>query len=72
MLRLALKGSLKRRGHTEQVAARLAEQGLQAVAAANISLLEQLRHATEASQHPGAEILAAAAQRQAAIISAVI
>jgi hypothetical protein len=72
MLRLALKGSLKRRGHTEQVAARLAEQGLQAVAAANISLLDQLRHATEASQHPGAAILAAAAQRQAAIISAVI
>ena len=72
MLRLALQGSLKRRGHTEQVAARLAEQGLQAVAAANISLLDQLRHATEASQHPGAAILAAATQRQGAIISAVI
>jgi hypothetical protein len=72
MLRLALQGSLKRRRHTEQVAARLAEQGLQAVAAANISLLEQLKTAAEASQHPGAGILAAAAQRQAAIISAVI
>lgn len=72
MLTLALQGSLKRRGHTDQGAARLVEQGLQAVAAANLSLLEQVRRAADASAHPGAAILTQAAQRQAAIISAVI
>ena len=72
MLRLALQGSLKRRGHPEQQATRLAELGLQAVAAANINLLEQLRQAAEGSEHPSASTLSEAARRQAAIISAVI
>jgi hypothetical protein len=72
MLTLALQGSLKRRGHTDQGAAQWVEQGLQAVAAANLNLLDQLRDAADASVHPGGAILAQAAQRQAMIISSVI
>lgn len=71
MLKLALQGSFRQRGHTTSEAALLAAQGLQALGAANLSLLDQLRTAAEAAQHPGAAILAAAAQRQAAIIAAV-
>ena len=72
MLRLALQGSLKRRGHTAQEASRLAEKGLEAIAIANLNLLKQLRQAAESSDHPAAGILASAAQRQGEILSTMI
>lgn len=72
MLKPALQGSLKNRGHSAQDAARLAEQGLEAVVAENIKLLQQLQQAAEKSLRPAGLTLAGAAQRQAAIINAVI
>lgn len=72
LLTLALMGGLKQRGHGGEMARRLAQRGLEAVAAANIRLLERLIAAAEATDHPGAAILAAAARHQGAIIQAVL
>jgi len=72
MLRLALQGSLQRRGHGQQEAQRLAHQGLEALAAANIRLLEQLVAAAAASDHPGGAVLVEAARRQAANLASVL
>jgi hypothetical protein len=72
LLLLALQGGLKRRGHDQERARRLARQGLEAIAAANIRLLEQLISAAEASDHPGGAILAAAARHQGAILQKVL
>ena len=71
-LRLALAGSLKQRGQGEELAWRLAQRGLEALAAANINLLARLSAAAEATDHPGAAILVAAARHQGAIIQAVM
>jgi len=72
LLRLALQGSLRRRGHSPAEADHLAERGLQAIGEANVRLLRQLVAAVGASDHPGASALAEAAQRQASIVAAVL
>lgn len=72
MLSLALQAHLKRRGHATTSALQTAQSGLTAIGATNVSLLNQLLVASKSSPHPGAERLAAAAQRQAAIITAVL
>lgn len=72
LLRLALQGSLRRRGHDAAEASRLAERGLQDLGAANIRLLGHLEAVAELSTHPGGATLAAAARRQAAITAAVL
>jgi hypothetical protein len=72
ILKLALQASLQRRGHGQVEGQRLAQRGLEALAAANITLLQNLIAAVEAADHPGAAVLARAARRQAAIIQAVM
>ena len=72
MLSLALQAQLKRGGHDAASALRLAQSGLNAIGEANMNLLDQLVAATKASSHLGAPILAAAAQRQASIVKAVL
>lgn len=72
LLLLALQGGLRHRGHGEAMARRLAQRGLEAVAAANIRLLERLISAVEATDHPGGAILVAAARHQGAILQEVI
>ena len=63
--------SSKRRSRAAS-ALRLAQSGLNAIGEANMYLLDQLVAATKDSSHPGAPILAAAAQRQASIVKAVL
>lgn len=72
LLRLALQGSLRSRGHSPAAAEHLAERGLKAIGEANVQLLRQLVAAVGASDHPGASALAEAAQRQASIVAAVL
>jgi hypothetical protein len=72
MLSLALQAQLKRGGHDPASALRLAQNGLNAIGEANVRLLDQLAAAAQSSSHPGAPILAAAAQHQASIIKAVL
>lgn len=72
MLSLALQAHLKRGGHDAASALRLAQSGLHAIGETNVRLLDQLVAAAQSSSHPGAPILAAAAQRQASIIKAVL
>ena len=72
MLSLALQAHLKRRGHDATSALQLAQRGLCAIGAANIQRLDQLVAVAQSSSHPGAATLVAAAQRQAAIIRAVL
>lgn len=72
LLLLALQGGLRRRGHSQERARQLAQQGLDAIAAANIRLLERLLSAAEASDHPGGAILSAAARHQGAILQEVM
>ena len=72
MLSLALQAHLKRGGHDAASAFRLAQSGLHAIGKANVLLLDQLVAAAQASSHPGAPILVAAAQRQSSIIRAVL
>lgn len=72
ILKLALQASLQRRGHGHVEAQRLAEGGLEALAAANITLLHQLIAAAETTEHPGGTVLAQASRRRAAIIQAVM
>ena len=72
MLSLALQAQLKRLGHDAASALRLAQSGLNAIGEANVRLLDQLVAAAEVSSHPGAPILAAAAQRQTSIIKSVM
>jgi len=72
MLSLALQAHLKRRGHGAASALQWAQSGLSAIGAANVRLLNQLAAAAQSSPHPAAATLVAAAQRQAAIITAVL
>jgi hypothetical protein len=72
LLRLALQGSLRNRGHSPAEAEQLAERGLKAIGEANVQLLQHLVAAVESSDHPGASALAEAAQRQASIVAAVL
>ncbi len=72
MLKLALQGSLKQRGHDAAEARQLVKRGLNALGDANVRLLDQLAVAAQSSTHPGAATLAMAAQRQASIIQAVL
>lgn len=72
LLRLALQGSLRRRGHSNAQAEHLAERGLKAIGEANLRLLQQLVVAADASTHPVASALAEAAQRQASIVAALL
>jgi hypothetical protein len=72
MLSLALQAHLKRRGHDVTSALQLAQSGLRAIGAENLHLLEQFSAAVQSSTHPGAGTLAAAVQRQASIITAVM
>jgi len=72
MLSLAVQAHLKRRGYDATSALQMAQSGLIAIGATNVRLLNQLSVASQSSSHPGAERLAAAAQRQAAIITAVL
>lgn len=72
LLMLALQGGLQRRGQAQALARRLAQRGLEAIAAANSRLLERLVSAAEDADHPGGTILAAAARRQGAILQEVM
>lgn len=72
LLRLALQGSLRSRGHSPAAAEHLAERGLKAIGEANVQLLRELVAAVGGSAHPGASALAEAAQRQASIVAAVL
>ena len=72
MLSLALQAHLKRRGHDAPSALQMAQRGLCAIGAANTQWLDQLVAAAQSSTHPGAATLVAAAQRQSAIIRAVL
>jgi hypothetical protein len=72
ILKLALQASLQRLGHGQVEAQRLAQRGLEALAAANITLLHQLIAAAETTDHPGGTVLAQASRRQAEIIRAVM
>ena len=71
MLRLALQAHLKHRGYIAASALKMVHSALGSIAEANLLLLKQLCDAAQASLHPGAPILMAAAQRQACIIKAV-
>lgn len=67
MLKLALEGALRRRGHEPSIAALLGGQGLRAIATENQRLLQRLAEVLEAQTHPGAATLSAACRRQADI-----
>ncbi len=72
MLRLALQGSLQKRGHARGSASKLAERGLSAVAEENLKNLSKLQQAITEEAHPGAQILVGATARQATIIRRVL
>lgn len=72
MVELALQGALKRRGCTEKEAIQRSKQGVAALGKANRDLLDQLSSIVKQYQHPGAQILAAAARHQSAIIEQVL
>ena len=72
VLKLALQGSLKRRGHPDGKVQRLAEEAIGQLSSANQQVLHHLVEAVEAVEGPGSRILAEAARRQAAIIGAVL
>ena len=72
MLSLALEAHLKGRGYTAASASQMATSCLNAIGEDNLLLLKQLVDAAQTSLHPAALILAAAAQRQASIIRAVL
>ena len=64
MLRLALQGTLQKRGHSPVAASGLADRGLQAVAVENLRRLRQLQQIISKETHPGADILTSAIARQ--------
>ena len=72
MLRLALQGSLQKRGHSPDAASKLDERGLSAVAEENLRRLNKPQQAITEEAHPGAQILLGATARQASIISRVL
>jgi hypothetical protein len=72
VLKLALQGSLKRRGHPDGEVQRLAEEAIGHLSSANHRMLHRLVEAVDAAGGPGSWILAEAARRQAAIITAVL
>jgi hypothetical protein len=69
MLRLALQGTLQKRGHSPVAASGLADRGLQAVAVESLHRLRQLQQIISKETNPGADILTSAIARQIDIVN---